>query len=216
MEYDRSSRDDRRALSGRRHRGIQPAVHRLQSSPVTDSFTVNWAGYSEPGTTITQYTLYFRYRDFAGATPGWQVWQPFPGTQLSAFYGLPEFTVQEGFYEFYATAKNNRNEVTPCVPTTGCQPPANPGQHHDRGSQRQAAVVLPARHFQQLRRIHSDLPGSARLPGRCLTLAVCRPSGTRTTTGQPGRTRPLPHPGRTLPAGMPVRRRPPPGRPLPR
>ena len=93
------------------------------ASPVTDSFTVNWTGYSEPGTTITQYTLYFRYRDFAGATPGWQVWQPFPGTQLSAFYGLPEFTVQEGFYEFYATAKNNRNEVTPCVPTTGCQPP---------------------------------------------------------------------------------------------
>ena len=51
------------------------------------------------------------------------MWKPFPGTQLSAFYGLPEFTVQEGFYEFYATAKNDRNEVTPCVPTTGCQPP---------------------------------------------------------------------------------------------
>lgn len=94
------------------------------TSVVTDSFTVKWTGYTPPGTTITEFTLYFRYKSFAGSGPGWQVWKPFAGTINSAAFGAPEKVLQEGFYEFYATAKNNRGQVSQCIPTAGCEPPA--------------------------------------------------------------------------------------------
>jgi hypothetical protein len=79
----------------------------LQStSPVTQSFIVNWTGYTPPGTFLITYTVTYRYNGGP-----WLLWSTFPALQTSATFnwfdlGLPD----EAIYQFQATASNNVNQ----------------------------------------------------------------------------------------------------------
>jgi hypothetical protein len=84
---------------------IQPFIPSIQHS--TSPFTVSWKGYTPPGTTLTQFTVKYRY--FNGSTwTAWTTWSTFPASQTSAPFnwssmGLPG----EATYQFQATAANN-------------------------------------------------------------------------------------------------------------
>ena len=82
----------------------------LQSTaPVTKSFNVTWKGYSPPGTSLTSFTIRYRYNTGSSWGP-WTLWSlsPFPASQTSQAFnwfdlGLPS----EATYQFQATAANN-------------------------------------------------------------------------------------------------------------
>jgi len=79
----------------------------LQSTaPVTKSFTVNWTGYTPPGTYLTTYTVTYRYN-----SGPWLLWSTFPATQTSAAFNWFTMGLGDGIYQFTATAANNENDA---------------------------------------------------------------------------------------------------------
>ena len=107
MAVKRPSRDHGLRLSGGRDAAVQPQ-HSKPTAPITDSFTVSWEGFTAPGTTITQYQIYWRFNQGP-----WSLWQNFPGTQTSASFLWPSFGTGDGLYDFEATATNNLGQITP-------------------------------------------------------------------------------------------------------
>ncbi len=79
----------------------------LQSTAsVTKSFTVNWTGYTPPGTYLTTYTVTYRYN-----SGPWLLWSTFPPTQTSAAFSWFDLGLGDGFYQFKATAANNEGDL---------------------------------------------------------------------------------------------------------
>jgi hypothetical protein len=86
------------------------------SSPVTDSFEVNWEGFSAPGTNITKYEIWFQY-----ANGAWQKWDEFPGTQTSATFEYLSMGLGDGIYYFESVATNSLDQVEPRTETREAQ-----------------------------------------------------------------------------------------------
>jgi hypothetical protein len=80
------------------------------SSPVTDSFEVKWEGLWAPGTSITQYDIWFQYNNGA-----WQLWHSFTGTPppTSATFDYLDMGLGDGIYYFESVATNNLGQVEP-------------------------------------------------------------------------------------------------------
>jgi hypothetical protein len=86
------------------------------SSPITDSFEVNWEGFSAPGVQITNYAIWFQY-----ANGAWQKWDDFPGTQTSATFDYLNMGLGDGIYYWEAVATNSLNQVEPRTETPEAQ-----------------------------------------------------------------------------------------------
>jgi hypothetical protein len=76
------------------------------TAPVTDRFTVRWDGITPPGTTITQFTIYYSYN--GGSM---QVWKTFPGTQTSADFPYKQLGYGDGIFAFNAKATNDQGQT---------------------------------------------------------------------------------------------------------
>lgn len=86
---------------------VQPLVPLIMkpTDPVTDTFTVQWVGFTAPGTTIASYELRYRFRPNGGSFTSWAtVSLPTPTAQSVAFDG--PFT-EDGAYEFEVRATNS-------------------------------------------------------------------------------------------------------------
>lgn len=74
------------------------------TAPITKSFTVNWAGYTPPGTYLTTVTILYRYNSGA-----WTLWNTYPYPQQTSatfnWFDMPG--LGDGLYQFKATAANN-------------------------------------------------------------------------------------------------------------
>jgi len=84
---------------------FNPAVLK-PTAPVTDRFPVNWIGLTPPGTTITQYTIYYRYNN-----EPMKEWQTFPGTQTSADFPYQQLGYGDGVFSFNAKATDNQGQT---------------------------------------------------------------------------------------------------------
>ena len=84
------------------------------TDPVTTSFKVTWYGFTAPGTTITQYQIYYNY-----VGGGWTLWRNFDSptcfgaTPCTADFPFLELGLGDGLYLFRATAMNNLGEREP-------------------------------------------------------------------------------------------------------
>ena len=114
------------------------------TSAVTNSFTVYWTGYTAPDTTITQYTLYFRYRSFAGTNAGWQVWKPFPGTTNSAPLWPAGVRHSGRVLRLLRDGEEQQEPNLAMRPDHWLPAASRPGQHDDGGSRGQAVLHPPA------------------------------------------------------------------------
>lgn len=90
------------------------------SQPITDSFTVQWVGFTVPGTTITAYELQYRFRptDSLAYTP-WATYPIGSPTDQSVEFSGP-FT-QDGTYEFEVRALNSIGQQEPFSNTPEAQ-----------------------------------------------------------------------------------------------
>jgi hypothetical protein len=77
------------------------------TSPVTDSFTVRWEGITAPGSTITQYQIFYNYNG-----QGRVLWQTFPGTTTTAVFPFASLGLGDGAYEFDGLATNSFGQTT--------------------------------------------------------------------------------------------------------
>lgn len=104
---------------------FDPAV--IQSTAaVTNVIPVSWQGVTAPGTTITLYTLSYRYTPFGGVTSAWaQVALPTP-TATSINFDYAALGLGNGIYEFAVQATNSVNQTQP----------------FDQASQLAASVIL--------------------------------------------------------------------------
>jgi len=86
----------------------------LQSTaPVTETFTVSWAGYAPPGANITSYSIYYSFNN----GPFTQVsGSPFPGSQTSATFNWLTTGNGDGRYTFKGTAASSPSYLPLDVP----------------------------------------------------------------------------------------------------
>jgi chitodextrinase len=75
------------------------------TSPVTDSFELNWHGLTALGT-ITKYDIWFQYDNGS-----WQLWNSFPGTVVSATFEYLAMGLGDGLYNFESVATNSLDQV---------------------------------------------------------------------------------------------------------
>jgi hypothetical protein len=78
------------------------------SSPITDSFEVKWEGFAAPGTSITNFAIWFQYNNGA-----WEKWDDFPGNQTSATFEYLSMGLGDGIYYWESVATNSLNQVEP-------------------------------------------------------------------------------------------------------
>jgi hypothetical protein len=89
---------------------IEPPVMK-PTDPVTDTFTVQWVGFTAPGTNIVSYELRYRFRPYDGDLGAWMnVTLPSPTAQSIDFDGP---FAQDGTYEFEVRATNSIGQVEP-------------------------------------------------------------------------------------------------------
>ncbi len=91
-----------------------PAVLKPTAS-ITDRFTVNWIGLTPPGTTITQFTIYYQYND--GPL---KEWKTFPGDQTSADFLYQQMGYGDGVFCFNAKATNDQGQTGDFVIPATC------------------------------------------------------------------------------------------------
>jgi hypothetical protein len=85
---------------------IVPAVIK-PTSPVTDSITLNWSGVTAPGTTITQYRVFYSFNGGART-----LWQSFDGTTINAVFPYLALGLGDGLYTFEIVAVNTLGQET--------------------------------------------------------------------------------------------------------
>lgn len=109
---------------------FDPAVLK-PTAPVTDRFTVLWFGLTPPGTTITQYTLYYQYN-----SGPMKEWKTFPGDQVSAEFPYQQLGYGDGVFGFNVKVTNDQGQTGDFV-----APPANIAV--DLADKIQPAAYLP-------------------------------------------------------------------------
>ncbi len=77
------------------------------TSPVTDSISLSWRGVTAPGTTITQYRIFYTYNSQPRV-----LWQTLPGTAGSAVFPWLALGLGDGVYTFEIVAVNSLNQET--------------------------------------------------------------------------------------------------------
>jgi len=77
------------------------------TSPVTDSISLSWRGVTAPGTTITQFRIFYRFDDQPRV-----LWQTVNGTVTSAVFPLATLGLGDGVYTFEIVAVNSLNQET--------------------------------------------------------------------------------------------------------
>jgi hypothetical protein len=85
---------------------IVPSIIK-STSPVTDSITLNWRGVTAPGTTITQFRVFY---SFNGGTR--TLWQTFDGTTGTAVFPYLALGLGDGLYTFEIVAVNSLSQET--------------------------------------------------------------------------------------------------------
>ncbi len=78
------------------------------NAPITTSFLVQWSGTTQARSAISAYEIYYRH-DIGD----WQLWQSFPGSQLSAEFPLAQLGLGDGVYRFEAVAINAGGQREP-------------------------------------------------------------------------------------------------------
>ena len=93
---------------------FDPAVLK-PTAPVTDTFNVLWLGASPPGTTITQYSIYYQYNNGA-----MKEWKTFPGDQITADFPYKQMGYGDGVFCFNAKATNDQGQTGDFVLPPAC------------------------------------------------------------------------------------------------
>jgi hypothetical protein len=78
------------------------------NAPITTSFLVQWSGTTRARSAMSAYEIYYRHN-----TGDWELWQRFPGSQLSAEFPLAQLGLGDGVYRFEAVAINNSGQREP-------------------------------------------------------------------------------------------------------
>lgn len=81
-------------------------------SPVSNSFTVRWFGFSPQEIPIAEYQIYYRYNGGA-----WQLWRSFDKNTTGQRFPFADMGMGAGLYEFQALAVDTGGRRTPFVAT---------------------------------------------------------------------------------------------------
>lgn len=77
------------------------------SSPVTETISLSWRGVTAPGTTITQYQVFYTFNNGQRL-----LWQSFGGAVTSAVFPRLALGLGDGVYTFEIVATNSLNQST--------------------------------------------------------------------------------------------------------
>jgi len=86
---------------------IVPAIITTQTLPVSDTITLNWEGFTAPGTTLASYKIYYTY----GSQPRTE-WQTVPAEVVTAVFPYVALGLGDGIYTFDVIAYNNLGQFT--------------------------------------------------------------------------------------------------------
>ncbi|MBK8049784.1 MAG: fibronectin type III domain-containing protein [Anaerolineales bacterium] len=78
------------------------------TSPVTDSIALSWRSFTPPGTTITEFRVFYNYNN-----QGRVQWQTFGGSVSSVLFPWKQLGLGDGIYEFDVIARNSAGNETP-------------------------------------------------------------------------------------------------------
>ncbi len=83
------------------------------TAPVTKSFNVSWRGFTPPDTSLTTYTITYRYN-----SGPWTLFGTFPAIQTTGvFTWFGKSGLGDGVYQFQATASNDVNQTPISLPS---------------------------------------------------------------------------------------------------
>ena len=86
---------------------IVPSIITTQTVPLTDSITLNWEGFTAPGSTLTQYQIFYTYNN--GTRTLWRTVTPDVVTAVFPYLSLG---LGDGVYVFDVIAFNNLGQST--------------------------------------------------------------------------------------------------------